>query len=197
MEKSSNRKLKFFGGIFFTVVVLDFITKRLALQFLPERVPQPILDDWFRLTLVFNRGAAFGLHLGHDAFTRIVFIVLTGLALVILWRLLRDARVDDTPRIIAVSLVCAGAVGNLIDRLRWSRGVVDFVDIGVAGARWPTFNVADMAVTTGAITLAFVLWREDSKVRKESTSLAPAGTSPAHTAPHGQSLSESGGETAV
>jgi len=51
-------------------------------------------------------------------------------------------------------------VGNLIDRIRSTRGVVDFIDVGVGALRWPTFNVADMAVTCGAITLALVLWAE-------------------------------------
>jgi signal peptidase II len=61
----------------------------------------------------------------------------------------------------ALALVCAGAIGNLIDRLRSFFGVVDFIDIGIGDARWPTFNVADMAVSIGAGLLAYVLWKED------------------------------------
>ena len=57
--------------------------------------------------------------------------------------------------------MCAGAVGNLIDRMRSIFGVVDFIDIGIGDARWPTFNVADMAVSIGAMLLAWVLWQED------------------------------------
>ncbi|MCH8934427.1 MAG: signal peptidase II, partial [Gemmatimonadetes bacterium] len=59
-----------------------------------------------------------------------------------------------------LGLVCGGAVGNLIDRIRSSRGVVDFIDVGIGVHRWPTFNIADSAVTVGAIALAFVLWME-------------------------------------
>jgi signal peptidase II len=64
-------------------------------------------------------------------------------------------------RVVSLALVCGGAIGNLIDRIRWNRGVVDFLDVGVGGTRWPTFNVADMAVSIGAFLLAIVLWAED------------------------------------
>src|SRR6266436_2353830 len=60
----------------------------------------------------------------------------------------------------ATSCRCAGAVGNVIDRIRSAQGVVDFVDVGIGGARWPTFNVADSAITVGAIALAVSLWLE-------------------------------------
>jgi signal peptidase II len=60
----------------------------------------------------------------------------------------------------ALVLIVAGAIGNLVDRLRWDGGVVDFIDVGVGGWRFWTFNVADSAVTIGAILLALVLWFE-------------------------------------
>jgi signal peptidase II len=56
--------------------------------------------------------------------------------------------------------VCAGAIGNVVDRIRSAQGVVDFVDVGIGTARWPTFNVADSAITVGAIALAVSLWLE-------------------------------------
>jgi signal peptidase II len=63
--------------------------------------------------------------------------------------------------VLAIALVCAGALGNLVDRVRHDLGVVDFIDVGVGAARWPTFNVADIAVSCGAMLLAWVLWQED------------------------------------
>ncbi|HSY82348.1 MAG TPA: signal peptidase II, partial [Gemmatimonadaceae bacterium] len=60
-------------------------------------------------------------------------------------------------RVIALALLTGGAIGNVIDRVRWSRGVVDFVDLGVGSLRFWTFNVADVAVTVGAFLLAWVL----------------------------------------
>src|SRR5437879_13287316 len=69
-----------------------------------------------------------------------------------------SARPGDRFRLLALALVCAGAVGNVVDRIRSAQGVVDFVDVGIGSARWPTFNVADSAITVGAIALAVSLW---------------------------------------
>jgi signal peptidase II len=145
-----------------TVVLADVVTKLIAVRTLiPQRVPREVVGDWVRLTLVFNRGAAFGLHLG--PFSRQIFLVLTVAALIILWRLYQGTQTGDKVRLVALGLVCGGALGNLIDRIRSPMGVVDFLDIGVRDWRWPTFNVADMAVSTGAFLLAWVLWVEDRK----------------------------------
>ncbi|HTJ21876.1 MAG TPA: signal peptidase II, partial [Gemmatimonadaceae bacterium] len=80
----------------------------------------------------------------------------------------------DTMRVLALGLACGGAAGNLIDRFRGSRGVVDFIDIGVGDVRFWTFNVADSAVTVGAIVLAFVLWREDRRELADQAAQAAA-----------------------
>ena len=156
-----------FWPVALIVVAIDFVTKALAVTTLaPQHVPHPVLGEAVRLTLVYNPGAAFGLYLGQHS--RIIFTVLTLAALTILWRLYRATAPGDARRALALALVCAGAVGNLIDRLRSSRGVVDFIDIGATTWRWPTFNVADMAVTTGAVLLAFVLWREDRDASRDA-----------------------------
>jgi signal peptidase II len=142
------------------IVAVDVITKLIAKTTLvPYRMPREVIGEWVRFTLVFNQGAAFGLHLG--PWSRQIFLVLTVVALFILGRLYKDTRADDRVRLTALGLVCAGAIGNLIDRIRSPVGVVDFLDIGVGSWRWPTFNVADIAVTTGAILLAWALWGED------------------------------------
>ena len=74
---------------------------------------------------------------------------------------------------LALGLVAGGAAGNLIDRIRSARGVVDFLDVGVGALRWPTFNVADIAVSCGAVALALSLWREDA--RRPAAESASAG----------------------
>lgn len=161
MERS-RAKARLFWPIIAVVVVLDVITKAIAVRALvPQRIPREVVGEFIRLTLVYNRGAAFGLHLG--PYSRGIFLVLTVAALVILYRLYRDTQPDDRVRTVAIALVCAGAVGNLIDRVRSSMGVVDFLDVGVGDLRWPTFNVADIAVSIGAFLLAWVLWGEDAK----------------------------------
>lgn len=149
-----------FWGTLITVVVLDLATKLMAASMLsPQHVPHEILGNHLRLTLVYNPGAAFGLNLG--IYSRWIFMALTAGALVILGRLYRATRQGDLFRTLALGLVCGGAVGNLIDRVRSVTGVVDFIDVGVGDLRWPTFNVADMAVSIGAFLLAWVLWGEE------------------------------------
>lgn len=139
------------------VIALDILTKLLAVRYLPPH-PLKILGDWLTLQLVFNPGAAFGLHVG--TYSRWVFLVLAIVALIVLGSMVRHTKPGDHIRLIALGLVCGGAVGNLIDRIRSSSGVVDFIDVGIGVHRWPTFNVADSAVTVGAFILAFVLWME-------------------------------------
>lgn len=163
MERSgspSKARGPLFWTLIATIVVVDVITKAIAVRSLvPYRMPRQVIGEWVRFTLVFNQGAAFGLHLG--PWSRQIFLVLTVVALAILGRLYMDTRPDDRVRLTALGLVCGGAIGNLIDRVLSSRGVVDFLDMGVGNWRWPTFNVADIAVTTGALLLAWALWGED------------------------------------
>lgn len=172
MERSRSRA-PLFWAVILSVVTLDVITKLIAVRMLvPERIPHEVLGEYVRFTLVYNPGAAFGLNVGE--YSRWVFIALTIGALVILGRLYRQTRPGDTARLIALGLVCAGALGNLIDRLRSARGVVDFIDVGAAGWRWPTFNVADIAVSTGAFLLAWVLWGEDRQAAAAAARAEPA-----------------------
>jgi len=159
-----------FFGVIAVVVVIDIFTKIIAVDALsPAHMPHEILGDYLRLTLVYNPGAAFGLNFG--PLSRWIFMGLTVCALVILGRLYRATQDGALPRVLALALVCAGAIGNLVDRLRSSIGVVDFIDVGIGTHRWPTFNVADMAVSTGAVLLAWVLLQED----RAQARVVPAG----------------------
>ncbi len=151
------------SGLFWTltlvVLVLDVATKEIARTRLPLLVPQPVLGDWFRLTLLYNPGAAFGLHLG--SYSRWVFSVLAVVAFAILWRMHRRSRAGDRVRMVALGLVSGGALANFVNRLWSERGVVDFLDAGIGAHRWPAFNVADIGVTVGAALLAWSLLHEE------------------------------------
>lgn len=165
-----------FWTVLVVIVIADVITKAIAVfSLVPQRIPHELFGDTVRFTLVYNPGAAFGLHLGE--YSRWIFMVLTVGALFILGRLYRSTRDGDLLRTLAISLVCAGAVGNLIDRIRSAQGVVDFIDVGIGDARWPTFNVADMAVSIGAFLLAWVLWGEDNAPERE-TQVTTEGDAP-------------------
>src|SRR5947207_91205 len=158
MVSAAERRL--FWGTAIAVVVSDFVTKLIAEAFLARRLPLQVLGDIVQFRLVYNEGAAFGLHVGENS--RWIFLGLAVLALFVLASLVRSTRPGDRFRLIALALVCGGAVGNLIDRVRSAQGVVDFVDVGLGAWRWPTFNVADSAITIGAIALGLSLWQEGS-----------------------------------
>jgi signal peptidase II len=156
MESAAERRL--FWGTATAIIVADAITKLLAEAQLARRLPLAVIGDWVQLRLVYNQGAAFGLDVGQ--YSRWVFLSLAVIALIVLGSMVRSTRPGDRFRLLALALVCGGAAGNLIDRIRSAQGVVDFVDIGVGSWRWPTFNVADSAITVGAIALALSLWQE-------------------------------------
>jgi signal peptidase II len=156
MANGANRRL--FWGLAVAIVVADVVTKLLAESLLSPMRPLSIIGDYVQLRLVFNQCAAFGLCLG--AYSRWIFFGLALVALLVLRSMVRSARPGDRIRIASLALVCAGAVGNVIDRIRSAQGVVDFVDVGIGSARWPTFNVADSAITVGvAVLLVGTLWR--------------------------------------
>jgi signal peptidase II len=149
------------------VIGLDFVTKQLALAHLVQGYPREVIGDVLRFTLAFNTGAAFSMSIGSAAVSRVVFGVFAAIALVVLYRLHRGSRPGEWMKTLAAALAFAGAAGNLVDRIRWSRGVVDFIDVGVGDVRFWTFNIADSAVSVGAVLLAIVLWQEDRRIARE------------------------------
>jgi signal peptidase II len=155
-------KAKAFWPLLLLLVFADCSTKRLAEQHLvPEHVPHRVVGDIVRLTLAYNRGAAFSFTLGEHS--RVAFTVLALGVLVVLASIYRSTPAQDRVQAIALALVAGGAIGNVLDRFRMPggtyRGVVDFIDIGVGGWRFYTFNLADMGVTFGAILLGLLLLR--------------------------------------
>jgi signal peptidase II len=150
-------------ALFFVVVagilVLDMSTKLLVQRHLYLYQQIDIIGEYVRLTYIYNPGAAFGISVGPHS--RQIFLGLSVVALAALIGMYWFTPASDRVRLMAISLICGGAIGNLIDRVRQESGVVDFIDVGLADIRWPVFNIADMAVTTGAIILAISLWKEE------------------------------------
>jgi signal peptidase II len=159
LDRSRHNRL--FWTTVISVIVVDQLTKEWAVRALqPPHVPREVWGNFLRFTLAFNRGAAFSMSVGDHS--RWIFGGFAIIACIILWRLFRASREGETMRVLALALAFGGAAGNLIDRFRPRASVVDFIDIGIGSMRFWTFNVADTAVTFGAIMLAMVLWREDS-----------------------------------
>lgn len=142
------------------VVVFDVLTKAWAVgNLVPRHVPHPVIGDYLRFTLAYNPGAAFGMHLGPAS--RWIFATLSVVIIAVLLRSTRELVMKSRLAAVGVPTVIGGALGNLIDRIRFREGVVDFIDVGVGTVRFWTFNVADSAVTVGAICLVIALWRHD------------------------------------
>lgn len=135
-----------------------------------------MIGDVVRFTLAYNPGAAFSMSLG--PYSRYIFGAFAMVALVVLWRLYRmtgrGARAGDRVRVLALGLAWGGAAGNLVDRFRSPQGVVDFLDIGLGDTRFWTFNIADSAVTVGAVALAWSLSREEQVIAAQAAARAAA-----------------------
>jgi len=177
MPQRSNR----FWTIFLTVVLIDVATKRFAVaQLSPPYVPHDAIGDFLRFTLAFNPGGAMSLSLGPAS--RWWFTLLSIATLVVLVYVYRQTSPNDRVQIASIALICGGAVGNLLDRVRSSRGVVDFIDMGIGAHRFWTFNIADMAVTIGTATLTWILCTRAASDERRSR-LVP--TTEAFDEPHG------------
>jgi signal peptidase II len=154
----ASRRLEIAAAIVFAIVVADQLTKWWAVRALADG-PIEIVGDTVSFRLARNTGGAFSLF---QAFTPLLAIV----AIVVAFFLVRTVRRTHDPLlVVGLSLVLAGALGNLLDRIFRSPGflrgaVVDFVHI----SRWPTFNVADSAITIGAVLV--VIWSFRSSTRE-------------------------------
>jgi signal peptidase II len=139
------------------LLAFDQYSKWLAIKHLTYNLPVPVLQPWLSWTLVHNYGAAFSflsVSGGGQHWFFVSIAVAAGIGLPI-W----IARLSQSERLLSVALSCiwAGAVGNLIDRLRF-RYVVDFIHVHWRDVwDYPVFNIADSAITVGAVLL---IWHE-------------------------------------
>jgi len=134
------------------IVVVDQLSKWAVLSaFAPgERLA---LTGFFNLVLAFNKGAAFSFLAGAPGWQTPLFIAVAVVAIVVVSVLLARSSAD---RLVCagLALILGGALGNVIDRLRYGQ-VVDFLDFHLYGWHWPAFNVADSAITIGAGLLVY------------------------------------------
>jgi signal peptidase II len=145
------RKYLIFSGIALGVVVLDQLTKMLVLHHMPLHDSIPIIPGFFSLTHVHNPGGAFGFMARNSSPLRHwLFLLAAVFALGMILYFYHQTPRNRPFFGAALALIFGGAIGNLIDRLRFGE-VVDFLDVYVGYLHWPTFNVADSAVTVGVI----------------------------------------------
>jgi signal peptidase II len=145
------RNIKLLVLFIFLAFVLDQITKLLAVNFLRPLAPATeVIGSALRLKLTFNPYGVFGISFGSNelyyVFSLIGIVVLVYIALTL----------KDRAGVVVFGLLIGGAIGNVIDRLRFGY-VIDFIDMGIGNIRWFTYNLADAFITVGAI---FLLVRE-------------------------------------
>ncbi|MBI3753933.1 MAG: signal peptidase II [Deltaproteobacteria bacterium] len=154
------QKYKTFILISLIVVILDQLTKAVITNYLILHQSIEVISGFFNITYIRNPGAAFGLFRNGGAFFRALF--LTGIsivALIVVFLVYRKIE-NNLPYRIALSLIAGGAVGNLIDRVRFGE-VTDFLDVYIGRYHWPAFNVADSAITIGVFLAVFSLYKKE------------------------------------
>jgi len=135
------------------IVVVDQVTKYWIIQTMRLHESIPVIPNLFSLTYIRNPGAAFGLLAGSSNAFRMVFFGITSLfALALLGTILFRMPEKDWVGQLSIAGILGGAIGNLIDRLRFGE-VIDFLDVYVESYHWPAFNVADSAITVGVACL--------------------------------------------
>ena len=143
------------GLITFILVVLDQITKWIILHYLPLHDAIPVIDGFFNITHVHNPGGAFGVFANAGPGVRNFFFIGVSLAaLALVFYFYRTTPRSYPVLAVAFALIFSGAVGNLIDRVRFGN-VIDFLDFYVGAWHWPAFNVADSAITVGICICAY------------------------------------------
>ncbi len=142
------------------VIAADQITKAAVRNELMKGIPREILGETVRLTLRYNFGAAFSLGWGGP----VVLTVFTALACVLLVRYMM--KTEAAGGVLWLGVILGGALGNLIDRIILGK-VTDFIDVGINGWRWPTFNVADIAICIGGIAV-FLVYRKTRRLEVSS-----------------------------
>ncbi|HEY0809246.1 MAG TPA: signal peptidase II [Longimicrobiales bacterium] len=146
-----SRKNITFWSVAAFIGVLDFVTKQIAEASLQRGESVEVLGNFLRFTLGYNTGIAFGLTLGNSS--RWVLIVVTVLTMGLIVWLFRSVDARHKLQVFAFGMIMGGAFGNLLDRTFGSKGVIDFIDVGIGTSRFWTFNIADSSITVGAVLL--------------------------------------------
>ena len=145
------------------VLVLDQVSKLAVEQSIAEWKSLSVIPGFFNLVHVLNKGAVFGFLNRADTTWQVYFFIAASLAAVaVILYLLRTGQYRDRMMLSGLGLILGGALGNLFDRIRLGF-VVDFLDFYIGKHHWPAFNVADIAITTGTLTLIVSFYRKQKK----------------------------------
>lgn len=143
------------------IVIADQITKAIVLAKMALYQSIAVIPGFFSLTHIHNPGGAFGFLAGQDASVRAwIFVAASSVAIGLIFLFYRQIPKTHRFLSVALALIFGGAIGNLIDRLRFGK-VVDFLDVYIGNMHWPAFNVADSAIVIGVgVFLYHILFRK-------------------------------------
>ena len=148
------------------IVALDQITKAAIVGKFSLHESHTVIDGLFNIVYVMNPGAAFGfLANASELFRRIFFTGITVTVILLIIYYIVKSKLQNTLYVISLTLIFSGAVGNLIDRMRYG-AVVDFLDVYIGTAHWPAFNVADSSISIGAVLIIFGMIAQRKKENK-------------------------------
>lgn len=131
-----------------SIVVIDRITKVLALIYLPVKQAVPV-NSFFNFFLVANSGAAFSFGSGNNWFFTLASVIIS---ILVIFQLVNSDDDKSIWHLSGFALILGGAIGNLYDRIAL-RFVIDFVDLHINEWHWPAFNIADSAIVVGVLLL--------------------------------------------
>ena len=161
-------KYRILAIVTFVTVILDQATKLYIARTLPLHAMISIIENFFTITYLRNRGAAFGM-LATSPWRLPFFILVSTVAVVVIFMIIRKLRDDQKLSALSLSLILAGAVGNLIDRISYGE-VIDFIFVHWYDHYWPAFNVADSAICVGVFLLALDMFREEQRLKRQQQS---------------------------
>jgi len=157
----------------FGILVLDQWTKSLIIQKLLLYQKVEVIQGFFNILHVRNTGGAFGIFGGEKGgLGSILFVVVSLVAIGVIVFLFVRIKEGEKTLALSFSLILSGAIGNLIDRLRYGE-VIDFLDFYLSSTHWPTFNVADSAICIGIGLMALELLKRDHKEGTKSRAPNP------------------------
>ena len=145
------------------VLILDQATKIYIDRSMTLHSSIPVVENFFSITYLRNKGAAFGI-LANSSFRLPFFILVSTVAVCVIFVVVQRLREDQKLAAVSLSLIFSGALGNLIDRIRLGE-VIDFLDAHWYNHHWPAFNIADSAICVGVFLLAIDMFLEERRAR--------------------------------
>ncbi len=158
-----NLRYTIFAAISTIGIIIDQITKIYIDRSMQLYDSIPIVENFFHITYVRNKGAAFSF-LSNASWRLPFFITVSIIAVLVILVAFRKLRDDQRLAQISLAMIFSGAVGNLIDRVRLGE-VIDFLDVHWYRHHWPAFNVADSLICVGVFLLALDMILEEKRLK--------------------------------